>query len=258
MKKSLALIAVLGCFSQSSMAATTFTMSSLGTSVAAAQTNFRALSEDFGSALSYKPVTPAAALGITGFDIGLEVSGTDMAKSAAAWKAATGNDGLGTMPMAKLHVAKGLPFGIDVSAFYTSVPTTDITVTGAALSYAILEGGPLEPALAVRAAATRLNGVNEFSFSTKSVDISFSKGFMGFTPYIGAGQVWVDSSSTATLTIPAVGATPASTFSLQAETFTQSKVFVGFNINLGLPNFAIEADQTGGTSTYSAKLGLRW
>jgi hypothetical protein len=249
MKKSLALIAVLGCFSQSSMAATTFTMANLGATQAVAQANFRALSEDFGSALSYKPVTPAAALGLTGFDIGLEVSGTDMAKSATAWKAATGNDGLGTMPMAKLHVAKGLPFGIDVSAFYTSVPTTDITVTGAALSYAILEGGALEPALTVRAAATRLNGVNEFTFSTKSVDISFSKGFMGFTPYIGAGQVWVDSS-TSNATLTALG--------LTAETFTQSKVFVGFNINFGLPNFAIEADQTGGTSTYSAKLGLRW
>jgi hypothetical protein len=249
MKKSLALMAVLACFSQSGMAATTFTMANLGATQAAAQANFRALSEDFGAALSYKPVTPAAALGITGFDIGLEVSGTDMAKSATAWKAATGNDGLGTMPMAKLHVAKGLPFGIDVSAFYTSVPTTDITVTGAALSYAILEGGALEPALTVRAAATRLNGVSEFSFSTKSLDISFSKGFMGFTPYIGAGQVWVDSS-TSNATLTALG--------LTGETFTQSKVFVGFNINFGLPNFAIEADQTGGTSTYSAKLGLRW
>lgn len=249
MKKSLALLAILGCFSQSSMAATTFTMANLGATAAVAQANFRALSEDLGSALSYKPVTPAAALGITGFDIGVEVSGTDMAKSAVAWKAVTGNDGPGTLPMGKLHVAKGLPFGIDVSAFYTAVPTTDITVTGAALSYAILEGGVLEPALTVRAAMTKLNGINEFSFNTKSLDISFSKGVMGLTPYIGAGQVWVDSS-TSNATLTALG--------LTGETFTQSKVFVGLNMNLGLPNFAIEADQTGGTSTYSLKLGLRW
>lgn len=250
MKKSLALLAVLACYSQSSMAVTTFTMANLAAGgLAAAQTSFRALSEDFGAALSYKPVTPAAALGITGFDIGIEASGTDMSKSSAAWNTLTGTSAPGTLPIAKLHVAKGLPFGIDVSAFYTAVPTTDIKVTGAALSYAILEGDALEPALTVRAAMTRLSGIDEFSFNTKSADISFSKGFVGFTPYIGAGQVWVDSStSNATLT----------TLGLTGETFTQAKVFAGLNINLGLPNFAIEADQTGGISTYSAKLGLRW
>ncbi len=249
MKKSLALLAVLGCYSQSSMAAT-FNMALLAPGgLAAAQTSFRAISEDFGAALSYKPVTPAAALGITGFDIGLEVSGTDISKSAAAWNTLTGTTAPGTLPIPKLTVAKGLPFGIDVSAFYTAVPTTDIKVIGYALSYAILEGDALEPALAVRAAMTNLSGISEFSFSTRSLDVSFSKGFVGFTPYIGAGQVWVDSStSNATLT----------TLGLKGEAFTQSKVFAGFNINLGLPNFAIEADQTGGIATYSAKLGLRW
>jgi len=250
MKKPLLLLLVLGCYSQSSMAVTTFTMANLAVGgVAVAQSSFRAISEDFGAALSYKAVTPAAALGITGFDIGLEVAGTDMAKSSAAWTTLTGTSAPSTLPMAKLSVAKGLPFGIDVSGFYTAVPTTDIKVTGAALRYAILEGDALEPALAVRAAMTKLTGISEFSFSTKSVDVSFSKGFIGFTPYIGAGQVWVDSStSNAALT----------TLGLTGETFGQSKVFAGLNINLGLPNFAIEADTTGGIASYSAKLGLRW
>lgn len=252
MKKSLLLLCVLGCYSQSSSAVTTFTLANLmpaGTTLATAQSSFRAFSEDFGAALSYKPVTPAAALGITGFDIGVEVTGTDIAKSSTAWSSLTGTTSPGTLPIPKLTLAKGLPFGIDVSAFYTAIPTTDITVSGAALSYAILEGDALEPALAVRAAVTKLSGISEFSFGTKSLDVSFSKGFIGFTPYIGAGQVWVDSS-TSNAILTAAG--------LTAETFSQSKVFVGFNINLGLPNFAIEADSTGGISSYSAKLGLRW
>lgn len=250
MKKSLLLLCVLGCYAQSGMAATTFTMQNLATGgVAAAQTSFRAFSEDFGAAFSYKPVTPAAALGITGFDVGVEISATDIAKSSAAWQTLTGTSSPGTLPVPKLTIAKGLPFGIDVSAFYTAVPTTDITLTGAAISYAILEGDALEPALAVRAAMSNLSGVSEFSFSTRSLDVSFSKGFVGFTPYIGAGQVWVDSStSNATLT----------TLGLKGETFTQSKVFAGLNINLGLPNLAIEGDTTGNIATYSVKLGLRW
>lgn len=254
MKKSLLLLCILGCYSQSSMAVTTFTLANLlpaGTTVATAQSNFRTISEDFGAAFSYKPVTPAAALGITGFDIGLEVSGTDVSKSSTVWQSLTGTASPGTLPIAKLTAAKGLPFGIDISAFYAGDPTgtTNISLTGAALSYAILEGDALEPALTVRAATTKLNGINEYSLGTKSLDVSFSKGFIGFTPYIGAGQVWVDSS-TSNVTLTTAG--------LTAESFTQSKVFAGLNINLGLPNFAIEADTTGNIATYSVKLGLRW
>lgn len=246
MKKSLALLAVLGCFSQSSMAATTFNMGVLST---AGQTGYHALVADFGSALSYKPVTPAAPLGITGFDVGIIASGTDVSQSAAAWKTLTGTEGLGTMVVPKLYVAKGLPFDIDVAAFYTAIPTTDIAVVGYALSYAIIGGDIALPAVTIRGAVTKLSGIPEFTFGTKSVDISISKGFLGITPYAGVGQVWVDSSTT-NATATAAG--------IAAESFTQSKAFVGLNVNLGLPNFAIEGDTTGGASSYSVKLGLRW
>lgn len=251
MKKSLLLLAVLGTFSQSSQAVT-FTMANLatGTTVAAAQANFRLISEDFGAAFSYKPITPAASLGITGFDIGVELSATDMSKSAAVWQTLTGQAmDVTTLPVPRVHATLGLPFGIDAGAFYLTVPSTDIKLTGANISYAILEGDWVEPALTVRAAMSTLSGISEYSLSTKSIDISFSKGFLGVTPYIGAGQVWVSSTTTnATL----------STLGLQAENFSLPKVFAGLNINLGLPNFAIEADKTGDAQTISAKLGLRW
>jgi hypothetical protein len=246
MKKSLALFAVLGCFSQSSMATTTFNLANLQTT---GQAGYHLLAADFGAALSYKPVTPAAPLGITGFDVGLEASGTDISKSADAWKILTGTDAPGTLVVPKLYAAKGLPFDIDVAAFVSSIPTTNISLTGAALSYAIIGGGIALPAVTIRAAITRVNGIEQFSFGTKSLDISISKGFIGFTPYIGVGQVWVDSSTTNPTALAA---------GIVGESFNQSKVYVGLNINLGLPNFAIEGDTTGGISTYSAKLGLRW
>jgi hypothetical protein len=40
------------------------------------QEEFRELSRDLGSAFSYKGVTPATPLGLTGFDVGIEVSQT--------------------------------------------------------------------------------------------------------------------------------------------------------------------------------------
>ncbi len=246
MKKSLALLVVLGCFSQSSMATTTFDLTQL---VATGQSGFHSLTEEFGAALSYKPVTPAAPLGITGFDVGLEASTTDMSTAAASsWKTLTGTDAP-TLIVPKLYVAKGLPFDIDVAAFYSAVPTTNIAITGAAISYAIIGGGIAMPAVTLRGAVTNLSGINELSFSTKSLDISISKGFLGFTPYIGAGEVWVTSSTTNAV---------ATAAGIVGESFTQQKVYVGLNINFGLPNFAIEGDSTGGISTYSAKLGLRW
>ena len=251
MKKSLALLAVLGCFSQSSTAATTTLASNQAAWASAGQSGYHSLAEEFGAALSYKPVTPAAPLGITGFDIGLEASSTSLTTDAkTAWQnLIPGTSTPSSIIVPKLYVAKGLPFDIDVAAFVSAVPTTSITLTGAAISYAIIGGGVALPAITIRGAFTNLSGIDELSFNTKSLDISISKGFLGFTPYAGVGEVWVSSSTTNAY---------AQLAGITSESFNQPKVFVGLNINLGLPNLALEADTTGGISTYSAKIGLRW
>ncbi len=237
MKKLFVLLGLVAGFAQTATAADFTLLGAIG------QPNFRLLSEDFGSALSYKPVTPAEPLGITGFDIGVEVTTTDISKSGAALKTATnGAVDVTRLVIPKLHVAKGLPFGIDIAASIASVPSTDIKLVGGELRYAILGGGIALPAIAVRAAMTSMTGVPELDFNTRSLDISISKGFLMFTPYAGVGQVWVTS-------------TPKG---LAQESFTQSKVFAGANINLGLMNFALEGDTTGGASSASLKFGFRW
>lgn len=245
MKKLFPLLCLLAGFSQTASAADINLLSALN------QNEFRLLSEDFGSALSYKPVTPAEPLaGMVGFgfDIGLEVTSTDISKSVAALDKATGTStGLSSLIVPKLHVAVGLPFGIDVAAFTSVVPSTNIKLTGGELRYALMSGGVALPAVAIRGAITRMSGVDQLSFDTKSLDISISKGFLMLTPYAGVGQVWVNST-------PQGSAAAV----LTAESFTQSKVFVGANLNLGLTNFALEGDKTGGTTSYSFKMGFRW
>ena len=49
-----------------------------------AQAEFRDLSSDLGAALSYKALIPAEPLGITGFDIGVEVTATNI-EHRTAW-----------------------------------------------------------------------------------------------------------------------------------------------------------------------------
>lgn len=238
MKKLLALICTLG-IAQPAMAANLTTLGNL------VQPEFRTLSEDLGAALSYKPLTPAAPMGTTGFDMGIEVTQTDMSKSAAAWSKATGNSSpISKLYIPKLHFDKGLPFGIDIAAFYSKIPTTNISLYGGELRYAILDGGLAQPAIAIRGSFTKLSGVSQLSLDTKALDLSISKGFAMFSPYAGIGQVWVNST--------------ANVAGLAAEKFTQGKVFVGANLNLGVTNLAAEIDKTGGIQSVSMKLGFRF
>lgn len=207
-----------------------------------AQSQFRGIAEDLGAALSYKALAPAEPLGITGFDIGVEVTATKL-QSTEAWESASG-DNLSYLPLPKLHAHKGLPFNIDVGAFVAMVPGSDIQLVGGELRYSFVSGNVAVPAVAVRVAHTRLLGVDELDFKSTSIEATVSKGFAMLTPYGGIGRVM--STST-----PNVG-------SLQEEDVDLTRVFAGLNFNMGLANLAFEADKTGDAATFGAKLGFRF
>ncbi|MDP2762876.1 MAG: hypothetical protein Q8O64_21160 [Sideroxyarcus sp.] len=238
MKKLLVLTATLA-FAQPALAGN-IDISALG----GVQSDFRNVSEDLGSALSYKGVAPAESLGITGFDLGLEVTQTSLAQSAALWQALSGND-ISNLYVPKLHVTKGLPLDIDIGAFFSTVPSTGIKLYGGELRWAFMPGSTTMPAVAVRGSLTKLSGVNQLSLNTKGLDFSISKGFAMFTPYAGIGKVWTTS-------------TPDAATSLSEESFSQNKLFVGANLNLGLTNLAAEYDKTGEAKSVSLKLGFRF
>lgn len=210
---------------------------------AATQPDFRLLSEDLGSALSYKPLTPTTPLGLTGLDVGIEVTDTEIANTAA-WRLATNGNGSNSLVIPKIHVFKGLPLGFDVGAFYSAVPDSNIRLWGAELRYALLQGGITMPAIGLRASYSKLQNVNQLDFHTTGLDLSISKGFAMITPYAGIGRVWVDS-------------TPVGISSLQAERFSLNKYFIGADINFVVLNMVLEADRTGNDTTYGVKLGWR-
>lgn len=212
---------------------------------ALAQSQFRLLSEDLGAALSYKALIPAEPLGTTGFDLGVEVTATAL-QNTAVFDIAMTSDSPDYLIVPKVHVHKGLPFGIDIGAFLAGVPDSNIRLWGGELRYAILQGSTATPALAVRGSYTRLSGVNQLEFSTTGVDLSISKGFAFVTPYAGGGMVWVRST-------PDIPGT-----SLQKEDFSLGKYFVGVNMNFAVINIAIEADKTGDAASYGLKLGWRF
>ena len=208
---------------------------------ALSQQEFRLLSEDLGAAFSYKGVTPAKRLGPVGFDIGIEVTQTDVENSAVFAKAGAGDQSKILTP--KLHVNVGLFAGIDLGAFLGGSSDLDASVFGMDARFALMEDTLTTPAIALRLSGTRTNGM-EVRVGTVAADLMVSKTFTAITPYAGAG-------------FARISAKPHGT-TLGDESFNKSRIFGGVNLNLAIANFAIEAEKMGDNTSYTAKIGVRF
>jgi hypothetical protein len=206
------------------------------------QDEFHRLSQDLGAAFSYKGVTPATALGITGVDVGVEVTDTKMENSAVFAQAGAGNQSNLVIP--KLHVYKGLWGGFDIGAFVAGSSQVSASIFGADLRYAVLDDGLATPAVAVRLSGTRAGGLGDLKVTTAALDVMASKVFTALTPYVGAGVVRVQSSVNGS--------------ALTEERFNKGRVFGGINVNLLAVNLAFEAEKMGGNTSLSAKIGWRF
>lgn len=207
------------------------------------QAEFRLLSEDLGAIVSYKPLIPSEGLGVSGFDIGVAVSGTTL-HDRTVWETASGSSISSTVLVPTLRVHKGLPADVDIGVSYAKASTSNLQIVGGELRWAFVPGGVSTPAVALRGSYSSLSGVNSLSFHTLGFDLSVSKGFLFLTPYAGVGLVNVSSR-------PDAGG-------LARESFTQNKVFGGVNMSFGLLNLAFETDKTGNDASYGLKLGLRF
>jgi hypothetical protein len=207
-----------------------------------AQDEFTRVASDLGAAFSYKGVTPATALGVTGFDVGIEVTDTSLENSGLIRRAGGGGGARLTVP--KLHVYKGLPLGFDVGGFVAAASEIDATVFGLDLRYAIMNDGLTTPAIALRASGTRATGLGELSVSTAALDLMISKRFTAITPFAGIGTV----RTVAKASVPG----------LDEARVNEGRVFAGVNVNLLAVNLAIEAEKAGSNRSLSAKLGWRF
>lgn len=206
------------------------------------QDEFHALSQDLAAAFSYKGVTPATALGITGADMGLEVSDTRVDHGDLLRRAGAGSSSDIWVP--KFHAYKGLPAGFDIGAFIGGAPQLSAGVGGIDLRYAVVEDGLTMPGIALRIAGTRVFGAGDYKLTTVSADVMVSKRLALFTPYLGGGMVRARSS--------------VDNSGLSTETFSRGRGFLGANLNLVGANLAFEAERSGSTTTLSAKVGVRF
>lgn len=197
------------------------------------QGEFKSLSKEAGVAIGYRNMAPAAPLGITGFDIGGEVSAISINKNSSYWNAAFDKDAPSYLVIPKIRARKGLPYGIDVGAMYSYVPGSNIKLYGAELSKSILDGTLATPAVGVRATYTKLAGVKDLGLQTYGVDASISKGILIFTPFAGAGMLVINSE--------AKGHLKSFAPTLTKETITVPRVFGGLVLS-PIPLFALTAE----------------
>ncbi len=198
------------------------------------QTQFDALMDEFGVLTSYRAVSAAAPLGILGFDVSIEAtSGTYEGSSVA---------------LPKIKFQKGLFAGVDVAGYYSSVPipgeAAAATAYGAALTYAIWEGGAASPAWNVRGSYTTMEIPNVIGATTLGVDTSVSQELGPITPYAGVGMVQLSGTDlTGNFFVP--------------YSATKTRYFYGVSFDLAFLNLTLESDNTGGTNSYSVKAGFR-
>ncbi|HUP91488.1 MAG TPA: hypothetical protein VM074_04510 [Solimonas sp.] len=208
------------------------------------QADFDSIVEDASTALNFKNLGPAEATGLTGVGVALFLAYAPT-ENPEAWKRITGSE-VDAVVMPGLMVRKGLPFNIDIGAFYAGVPGAKADLFGAEIRYAILEGGVASPALAVRATYVGTSGFDDFNYRSYGGDVSISKGFAILTPYLGAGY----TSSKAD------PKNSARTAGLDTVTINRERVFAGVRIGLALLDIIPEYERVGSNNSYNLLLGL--
>jgi hypothetical protein len=213
------------------------------------QQNFRDFSEEIGSVLLYRSIGPAVSLGITGFNLGVEMMGSDINENKDYWKKAVSD---GNPPSylvnSRISFIKGLPLDFDVGVVLGKILDPDIPYFGGEVRYAIVKDRALIPGVTIRGSYSQTFNVDQLDLRTYGLDLSVSKGFgvgIKIIPYAGLGVSWV-SSKAGHLT---------SGLSLDKEEFSKTHGFLGARLEMGILAITAEVDY-GVIPSYNLQLGL--
>jgi hypothetical protein len=212
------------------------------------QEQFEIFSRLVAQGIYATPVDPARARGLLGFDIGVAATAVPVETDAAYWQNAVSDDFTISdhVVVPRVVASKGLSVAT-ISAMYSQVPDSDITVWGAALDVPILNGGLVKPTLAVRGSYAMLQGADNYDLNTYGAELFLSKGFGPVTPYGAIGIARSDAEGR--FTDPVLG-----TVTLTDEA-TSNRITLGVKLSLLIPKIIIEATQ-GEERSYAAKVSF--
>ena len=234
----------------------------ISTLVDAGNKEIKTVIETFALGGDYKAVHYATPEGlIIGLDVGLEVTAIKVSDDFKNALSAMGNvtdDIPAYIPLPRLNITKGLPFGFDIglSLLKVKVQGMEILNYGGSLKYAILDGSGMLPAVAVRGTYNKGEYFDKIKTSTFGIEALVSKSFLLIEPFggigyqKGKGEINIDDFLPAEL--------PASTGDIDYEpSVSQVRLFAGATLKLAFFHLAVQAD-FGKVKTFSTKLGLNF
>lgn len=207
-------------------------------------TAFRLFHERFADAAYHFPRHSASTLGITGFEIYADVAVDRDFDSQDFYAAAvSGGQPGGWLTVGRVGVRKGLPGHVDLGLAYGRALDGDVELLSGDVQWALIDGGPLKPALSLRLTGTQSVDSGPYQLEQYGAEVMLSKGFAVLTPYVGAGLVWDEGR---------LERTDGSRISTDQ---THLVAYGGVVINLLLPKIAVEVDK-GDALTFAAKVGF--
>ena len=215
------------------------------------QAQFETFSRLFAQGIYATPVDAARARGLLGFDIGVAATAIPVETGAAYWQNAVGDDFTYSdhVLVPRIVASKGLSVAT-ISAMYSQLPETDITMMGASLDVPIIGGGVLRPTLALRGAYATLQGVDDFDLNTYGAELFLSKGFGPVTPYAAYGIARSDAEGRVRRE-PLSGPITV----VMTDQATTNRVTLGLKLSLFIPKIVVEATQ-GEERSYAAKVSF--
>ena len=196
--------------------------------------DFKKASQELGGVVAYRNVAPASALGVSGFDVGVEATAIDISSSYQI-----DNSSYALLYMTRARARVGLPWGVTVGGMLGWSPNTLAKEYGLEVGKEILSDGVLLPALGLRGTYSRLGGLEPLSLSTWGADATVSKKILFLTPYAGLGPQWISSKLN--------GST---------EAFWQMRYFGGLQI-IPFPLLRVTAEvEREAKTAYTLKVGI--
>jgi hypothetical protein len=213
-----------------------FTTSPLwGATITIPAGEFKKTSEELGAVLAYRNVAPASALGVSGFDVGVDISAIDVSSSFQI-----DNSSYSSVYMTRARARVGLPWGVNVGGMMGWSPNTLTKLYGFEVGKELLSDGLVTPALGIRGTYSRLNGLDGLSIYSWGADATVSKKILFITPYVGLGPQWISSTYTG----------------VPREEFWQMRYFGGVEI-IPFPLFRVSAEVEREVKwTYSLKVAI--
>ncbi|MGZ4778452.1 MAG: hypothetical protein ACXV5L_04600 [Thermoanaerobaculia bacterium] len=208
------------------------------------QADFAKFSRIVAQAVYASPVQPARASGILGFEVGVAATAVKVDTKSSYWRNSVGNDfsKSGYVAVPRLVISNGFGSG-NLSASYAKVSGSNVSTYGGSLDIPIINGGLLQPTVALRTTYATIKGIDVYDLKTYGAELFLSKGFTFVTPYGAIGESRSDARGTVTPQISLL------------DKATTKRYTLGLRFSFVIPKIVIEASQ-GEERSYSAKVSF--